>query len=102
MTRSLNFNFMAAPGQPMITVQPAPRATFSAEYTDTFGGEANYSWVRRAEFTVPVGAPRAAVMRAGKKALGLTGVRCTVENYGDDLALYPAGSCTVAFINFSH
>jgi hypothetical protein len=27
--------------------------TYQIEYTDTFGGEANYSWVRRAKVTMP-------------------------------------------------
>lgn len=27
--------------------------TFSVEYTDTFAGEASYSWVRRATVSVP-------------------------------------------------
>jgi hypothetical protein len=27
--------------------------TYSVEYTDTFGGEANYSWVRRATVQMP-------------------------------------------------
>lgn len=72
---------------------------FQAEYTDTFGGEANYAWVRRAEFEAPADASDALVMRRAKKALGLSGVRGKREDAGEYLALYPFGSCTVLFVN---
>lgn len=73
--------------------------TFNCELTDTFGGEANYAWVRRAEITLPDGASDLAVVRAGKAALGLTGVRCRTSGHGDMLELRPYGTCTVAFIS---
>lgn len=70
------------------------------EYTDTFGGEANYSWVVRKEFEVPASASDLQIVRHAKKLLGLNGVRCTREDWGDMLVLYPHGSCTVVFITF--
>lgn len=70
------------------------------EYTDTFGGEPNYSWVSRKEITLPEDASNLSIVRAAKKAMGLSGVRCRRENFGDMLALYPAKSCTVLFITF--
>ena len=56
---------------------------FEIEYTDTFGGEANYLWVRRATI---------------EAALGLTGLRCRRSDLGETLALYPVGMCTVLFV----
>jgi len=72
--------------------------TWSAELTDTFGGEANYSWVRRETFTVPTDASRRSVVTAGKAALGLTGCRCRTVEHGEGFELRPVGSCTVAFV----
>lgn len=80
-------------GEPIKEHEPAP--LWSWEYTDTFGGEANYSWVKRG--TVEATDERAAV-RAAKKAAGLTGAPCRREDQGDTVALYPAGTCTVLFI----
>ena len=74
--------------------------TFNAELTDTFGGEANYSWVRRVDVTLPDGASNLAIVRAAKKALGIAGVRCTTYNYGDMIEIRPRGQCLVAFVTF--
>lgn len=68
------------------------------EYTDTFGGEANYSWVRR-YFTRRTLTDAQAV-RLAKSLVGLTGIRCTRESFGDCIALRPAGHCTVLFIDW--
>ena len=82
---------------------------FDIEYTDTFGGESNYCWVRRGSVMVPELAHYDAkanrrqmvqVVRKAKALMGLTGVKCRREEYGDLIALYPRGSCTVLFINF--
>lgn len=89
---------------------------FSYEYTDTFSGEANYSWVKRGTVSVPElthygydgsnGYTRAdkaqsrEVVRLVKAALDLTGIKCRRETWGDTLALYPRGECSVVFINF--
>lgn len=74
--------------------------TLNVELTDTFGGAANYSWVRRATVDVSDGASRLAIVRAAKRALGMSGVPCRSTNYGDMIELRPRGSCTVAFITF--
>lgn len=70
--------------------------TYDVEYTDTFGGEANYCWVTRLK--VEAVSPLAAVRRV-KRELGISGVRCRREDYGDSIALYPYGFCSVIFIN---
>lgn len=71
---------------------------FRIEYTDTFGGDANYSWVRRATIEAPAEISDAALMRRAKKALDLSGVRGRRESWGETLAFYPYRSCTVLFI----
>jgi len=73
---------------------------YLAEYTDTFGGQANYSWVRRAEFTAPSHASRALLVRRGKSALGLQGRHRPPVDYGDSIELDPVGECTRVFINY--
>lgn len=73
---------------------------YDIEVTDTFGGEANYSWVKR--FTIP-DRPREstlALVRRAKKAAGLNGVKCDTSNYGDLWQLDVRGACIVAFITW--
>lgn len=72
--------------------------SYSVEYTDTFGGEANYCWVKRAVITVCDTAPRAVIMRNAKAAVGITGLRGETMEYGDTIEFKPYGMCTVMFI----
>lgn len=67
------------------------------ELTDTFSGEANYSWVRRGEgnFKTELGA-----IRFFKSMLGMTGIPCRKVDMGDTVALYPYGQCVVLFVTF--
>jgi len=89
--------------------------TYSVEFTDTFGGEANYCWVKRASISVPewhhfkgnngngTVEPKAyqrTVMRKAKAAAGLSGVRGRTESYGDGYTFKPYGQCTVLFVSF--
>ena len=74
--------------------------TWSAELTDTFGGEANYSWVNRTFFSVPKGASRRTVVKYGKAALSLTGVRCRTEDNGTWITVNPYGMCQIAFLTY--
>lgn len=67
------------------------------EVTDTYGGEANYSWVRRHTVEVPMNASRLAIVRAVKRATGYSGVPCRSEYFGDFGSLYPRGACIVIF-----
>lgn len=84
----------------MKTEKPATeQTTFQFEYTDTFGGEANYSWVKREEVQLPSDISDRALVRRAKAWAGLTGCRCTVSNYGDMIDIRPAGSCTVLFVS---
>ena len=74
--------------------------TWIVEYTDTFGGDPNYSWVERHKFTMPESASDLAVVKKAKKIIGLNGVTCNRVSYGDSIELRPYGMCTVLFINF--
>lgn len=75
-----------------------PGTNYEIELTDTFGGEANYSWVRRGRFHAPDNAGRALLVRRGKKALNLTR-RHVAHDYGDTIELRFPGACVVAFIS---
>lgn len=72
------------------------------EMTDTFGGESNYSWVRRGKIECKPGEDYSdlAAIRRVKKEIGWNGIRCRVENYGETIALYTSGMCRVCFISF--
>jgi hypothetical protein len=83
------------------TTTDAPRLlTWCCELQDTFGGEANGSWKNRQTVELPTHATDRAIVRAGKAALGLTGVRCRTSHLGgcEGFELRPYGSSTVAFI----
>jgi hypothetical protein len=70
---------------------------YIAEMTDTFGGEANYSWVKRAWFEAPDNASsRSLVMRA-KKQHGITG-RHETDDFGDEVVIRPRGQHVVIFV----
>ena len=88
---------------------------YEIEYTDTFGGEANYCWVRRATVTMPElthygydgGTNYCAanriyereLMRKAKEAVGITGARGRKDSYGDNLEFRPYGCATVMFVS---
>ena len=87
---------------------------YAIEYTDTFGGESNYSWVKRATITMPElthygydGATNYAkanstfqreLMKRAKAAMGLTGLRGKTDWYGEQGEFRPYCCCTVLFI----
>lgn len=89
---------------------------YDVEYTDTFGGEANYCWVKRAVVHMPElthygydggtnygRANRIAnreLMKAAKAAMGLTGVRGVTYHHGDMSEFRPYRSGTVMFITY--
>ena len=91
--------------------------TYQVEYTDTFGGEANYCWVRRATVIMPElthygynggtnygKANKIAnreLLKRAKAEMGLTGVRGRVDHYGDSIEFRPYRSCTVMFITYN-
>lgn len=90
---------------------------YNVELTDTFGGDANYSWVNRETVTMPElthygydGGTNYAkankvyqreLMRKAKAAMGLTGVKGRVSSYGDAIEFRPYGLLQVMFISWA-
>ena len=72
---------------------------FQIETTDTFGGEANYSWVERNTFEVPENASEMAIVRKAKKTQGIT-ARHTKTSFGDEIWLDYPGLCVRSFISW--
>ena len=73
---------------------------FEAVLTDTFGGDANYSWVRRFAFEAPVGVSDLALMRRAKKGLDMSGSRGRRETWGETLVFRPYGACVILFVDY--
>ena len=67
------------------------------ELTDTFGGEANYSWVQRHSFDID-GLTDSQIERKGRALVGLTGVRTNRQDYGDMIRWDVQGACVCAFL----
>lgn len=90
---------------------------YNVELTDTFCGEANYCWVRRATVTMPEltcygydGGTNYAranrifereLMRKAKASVGLTGVRGVKEVFGDTIDFRPYKMCVVMFVTYA-
>lgn len=90
--------------------------SFEYEFTDTFAGEANYSWVKRGKVTVPdltaygydgssgyakADARQARhILRKVKAALEISGVRGKREDWGDMIVWRPYGAAMVLFITY--
>ena len=70
---------------------------FQAELTDTFGGNANYSWVKRVSFEAPDNAKTSLLVRRATRALGLMGKHRTYD-FGTEIHLSFGRDCIVAFI----
>jgi hypothetical protein len=71
------------------------------EVTDTFSGEANYSWVKRKELDLMDALSKYSIVRRVKKEIGWSGQRCLTVDYGDTIELRPYGVCQVCFISFN-
>lgn len=89
---------------------------YIAEWTDTFGGQANYSWVKRRTIDDPQWCdfkdwdengrrePKAyqrTMMRRAKAALGLSGLRGVTSTMGDGYEFRPYRMCCVLFVTWS-
>ena len=70
---------------------------YDIEMTDTFGGEANYCWVRRASIEAPCTSTSAMLVRRAQRALGITGRHKTTD-WGDLIRLDLTGACICVFI----
>ena len=70
------------------------------QVTDTFGGEANYGWVRN--YTIPNkdGESTSSTIRRAKRAAGISERRHRAECYGDEIRLYFVRANIVLFIEW--
>lgn len=68
------------------------------QVTDTFGGEANYSWVRNYEVWICKGTPRKTQIRKVKAEAGWTGIRCETTDHGDMIEMRPRNMAQVMFV----
>ena len=75
--------------------------TATIEITDTFGGEANYSWVERKTFDVDGLTDRQIELKA-RELIGLTGVRCDRVDFGDMVRWDVRGACICAFLTYDY
>jgi hypothetical protein len=89
---------------------------YQIELTDTFAGEANYCWVKRATVTMPEltaygydGGSNYAkankifereLMKRAKAAVGLTGMKGRKDSYGDRIDFRPYGLAQVMFVTY--
>jgi hypothetical protein len=67
--------------------------------TDTFSGEANYSWIRTACIDAPCDASSRTLIRRAKKALGISAPHRTPEDYGDMIRIDLRHHCICIFIS---
>lgn len=70
---------------------------FQIEMTDTFNGEANYCWLRRATIDAPADASSQTLIRRAKKVLSIKG-RHRTSDFGDLIRLDMVGACICLFI----
>ena len=68
--------------------------------TDTFGGEANYSWANRHEFAIHRAASQRNITRKAKALVGMTGVKADTYDYDTGLTIKPRGYNQVIFVDF--
>lgn len=68
--------------------------------TDTFGGEANYSWANRYEFAIHKSASQRNITRKAKALVGMTGVKADTYDYDTGLTIKPRGYNQVIFVDF--
>ena len=71
---------------------------YQYEYTDTFGGEANYCWVNRG---VVAATSLKQAARKARAELGLNNIRGDIKwDLGDEIAWVPQHACTILFVEF--
>ena len=82
-------------GEPTREFEPI---VYDCELTDTFAGEANYAWVKRATLIYATEPTDRKLVQDAKRALGLTAHLCRRNDWHDTVQLDPVGVCQRAFI----
>ncbi len=70
------------------------------EITDTLAGEGNYSWVKRSRIEGMENKSDLSIVKAVKKQIGWSNIRCRVERYDGLIQLTPFRDCVTCFITF--
>ncbi len=68
--------------------------------TDTFGGEANYGWVKRYEFSPRNAESQRSVVRQAKALANMTAVKSDTYDYGDGYTVKPRGYNQIILVDF--
>ena len=71
--------------------------TWDIEVTDTFSGQANYSWVQRSKLRVPDDISDLALVRRIKSVAGYSGIRGQTYVSGGSVEIRFPGRCVVIF-----
>ena len=71
--------------------------TWDIEVTDTFSGQANYSWVYRYAISIPGGISYLALVRRIKSVTGYSGIRGQTYVSGDFVEIRFPDRCVVIF-----
>ena len=78
-----------------------PILSWDAELTDTFGGEANYSWVQREQLKINSNYCGAWIVRTAKAAFGLTSVPHITTDLGDSMRIELPSINSVLFLSLA-
>ena len=70
---------------------------YAVVYTDTYGGEANFSWVKREVLDTNTKCDRV-LMKKAKRLIGITGSKGVTSSHGDDITFQPYRLGTILFI----
>ena len=73
---------------------------YQIEVTDTFGGDANYCWVKRGTINAPDNATRRYLVRKAKAFAGWTNWKCEVRDLGDIIEIRPWDANMVCFVSW--
>ena len=76
--------------------------TWDIEVTDTFSGQANYSWVDRYAIRMPDDISDLALVRRIKSVTGYSGIRGRATVMGDSVEIRFPSRCIVIFANVRH
>lgn len=84
-----------------IDITQTPKPNFTAELTDTFGGEANYSWVKRFNVYTADVDDMADAIRQAKRHFGIGRTKRTIDS-GDMVRLDVVGACVCLFVTVNY
>jgi len=70
------------------------------ELTDTYAGEANYSWVKSEKFICD-GLTDHQIHLKARKLVGITGMRCKKTDLGEMVVWEPYNANLIAFLTFT-